>query len=502
MAFSIASILLGSSLILQVASSALPTSSRCCNLLDAEFRGGEKVVFPQTTEYGVLNTYFAPTSQQTPSCIFSPADTFDVSRAIKLFTRHSCKFAIRSGGHHYNAGWASINNGILISLSNLNKVIYNPTSKSVFIGSGNRWRKVYDTVEPHNVTVVGAQNSDVGVGGFLVNGGVSYLADRYGWAVDNVRDFEVVVADGRVLHANKDENKDLFRALKGGSSNFGVVTGFTLDTVKSNPVTNLYVTYPESSYDVLIDEAHQYFVKEEDVDSQVLFVFSLYFKDGVASNNYAAVLVYTDVMDLTNPPKVFTPFLDGEVPSSGVYVSGANKTLGSHGHQLAGVQHSGGRTTRQTVSIFPDAQLLKQFNKIWIKTAEEYKKIEGLKVDLLFQRIGKQWIAAGNAKGGNSMGLTKPVVILWVQPHWTSARDDEAVAELTTKVITRFEKAAKDAGKLSDFEYLNYAGPKQSLMSGYGTESIRRLQSVKAMYDPKNVFGTLLPGGPKVPGLY
>ncbi|KAF3204800.1 hypothetical protein TWF106_001449 [Orbilia oligospora] len=502
MALSILSILLGSSLILQASGTPLPTSSRCCHLLDSEFRGGEKVVYPQTSEYGVLNTYFAPTSQQSPSCIFTPSDTFDISRAIKLFTRHSCKFAIRSGGHHYNAGWASINNGILLSLSNLNKVIYNPSSQSVFVGSGNRWRKVYNTVEPYGRTVVGAQNSDVGVGGFLINGGISFLADQYGWAVDNVREFEIVVADGRVLKANKYENKDLFRALKGGSSNFGVVTGFTLDTVESKLATGAYVEFPTSSYDAFINAAYQYCVKGEDPKSQVLFISWLTVKNGAISVKDALSLIYTDIMDVSNPPKALAPFMDKKIPSSLVQILGRNQTMGSHGHDLTQIQHPGVRTIRQTISIIPDAQLLKNFQRILVKTAEQYKYIEGFTTDLLFQPIGKKWIAAGNAKGGNSMGLTVPVIILWVQPHWVSGKDDGIIAEFVTKVIMQFEKAAKDAGKLSKFEYLNYAGPKQGLMEGYGAESIRRLQSVKRNYDPKNVFGTLLPGGPKIPGLY
>ncbi|KAK6497821.1 hypothetical protein TWF481_012223 [Arthrobotrys musiformis] len=98
------------------------------------------------------------------------------------------------------------------------------------------------------------------------------------------------------------------------------------------------------------------------------------------------------------------------------------------------------------------------------------------------------------------MGLTEPVIILWVQPHWTSPNDDDAMMEFATAVIALFEQLAKDAKKFSRFEYLNYAGPEQDLMKGYGTQSIRRLQAVKRKYDSKNVFGKLLPGGPKIPG--
>ncbi|KAK6497820.1 hypothetical protein TWF481_012222 [Arthrobotrys musiformis] len=344
MAFSFVSILLGSSLILQASASPLATSSRCCNLLDTEFKGAQKVVYPQTSEFGVLNTYFAPTSQQTPSCIFTPSNATDISRAIKLFTRRSCKFAVRSGGHHYNAGWASINDGILLSLSNLNDVIYDPISSpdSVFVGSGNRWRKVYETVEPHGFTVVGGQNADVGVGGFLVNGGISYVADQYGWAVDNVREFEIVVADGSILRANKKDNKDLFRALKGGSSNFGVVTGFTLDTIKSSVITTTFVGYPETSYDAFINAAYEYCWKGEDPKSQILFISFLNFKNGTFSLQTAASIIYADALQISSPPKVWAPFVNGSIPFLGTQVKAQGGTLGSHGRELAGVQRSGG----------------------------------------------------------------------------------------------------------------------------------------------------------------
>lgn len=61
-------------------------------------------------------------------------------------------------------------------------------------------------------------------------GGLSFLSSQYGWAANNVVNFEVVLANGTVVNANAKENTDLFAALKGGGNNFGIVTAYTLQT--------------------------------------------------------------------------------------------------------------------------------------------------------------------------------------------------------------------------------------------------------------------------------
>lgn len=64
----------------------------------------------------------------------------------------------------------------------------------------------------------------------LAPGGLSFLSSQYGWAANNVVDFEVVLANGTIVHANAKENTDLFGALKGGGNNFGIVTNYRLQT--------------------------------------------------------------------------------------------------------------------------------------------------------------------------------------------------------------------------------------------------------------------------------
>jgi hypothetical protein len=63
-------------------------------------------------------------------------------------------------------------------------------------------------------------------------GGISYFAPRVGFVCDNVVNYEIVLASGKIINANEQENTDILVALRGGSNNFGVVVSYTIKTFK------------------------------------------------------------------------------------------------------------------------------------------------------------------------------------------------------------------------------------------------------------------------------
>ncbi|RPB22561.1 FAD-binding domain-containing protein [Terfezia boudieri ATCC MYA-4762] len=129
---------------------------------------------------------------------------------------------------------STITDGVLVALTKLKTLELAEDKKSVLVGPGLQWGDVYRYLLPHNVFVVGGRITNVGVPGFLLGGGISYLGSRWGFGMDNVEEFEVVLADSSVVRANKRSHLDLFWALKGGSSNFGIVTSFRLT---AHPIT-------------------------------------------------------------------------------------------------------------------------------------------------------------------------------------------------------------------------------------------------------------------------
>jgi FAD/FMN-containing dehydrogenase len=97
--------------------------------------------------------------------------------------------------------------------------------------------------------VAEGRGSTVGVGGFLLGGGIRHYAPRVGLLCDNVVNFEVVLGDGSFVNANKNENADLFTALKGVSNNFGILTRYDMETFDSQDLWGCIVTWSVSIVD-------------------------------------------------------------------------------------------------------------------------------------------------------------------------------------------------------------------------------------------------------------
>ena len=146
------------------------------------------------------------------------------------------QFAVRSGGHSHWAGGSNIDNGVVIDLGHLNTTTYNPKTTLASLGPAGRWGDVFKTLEKEGVIVPGGRDGDVGVAGLLTGGGNSYYTGRHGFVCDSLINAEVVLADGRIVQANANENKDLWKALKGGLGNFGIVTRFDVQAFKSGPL--------------------------------------------------------------------------------------------------------------------------------------------------------------------------------------------------------------------------------------------------------------------------
>ncbi len=116
-----------------------------------------------------------------PACAFFPASSEDVSAAIiALGKEPGVPFALKSGGHNWNRGFSSTDGGVLISFRpNLQNVTLASDGQTAKIGPGARWVEVMQNLDQSNKCVVGGRSGDVGVGGYVVQGGISYLTAQY-----------------------------------------------------------------------------------------------------------------------------------------------------------------------------------------------------------------------------------------------------------------------------------------------------------------------------------
>jgi FAD/FMN-containing dehydrogenase len=139
-------------------------------------------------------------------------------------------------------GFASISKGPLISTKELNEVTFHPESMTVTVGPGNDWQDVHKALEGTNVTVVGGRIGEVGVGGYVLGGGLSFLSTQYGWAANNIVSFEVVLANATVVTASNSSHTELYRALKGGGNNYGIITSYEMVAHPMGEVSILIVS--------------------------------------------------------------------------------------------------------------------------------------------------------------------------------------------------------------------------------------------------------------------
>ena len=112
---------------------------------------------------------------------------------VRVLTALQTKFAIRSGGHKPTPGFNSIgSDGVLLAMENLDTLAISADGNQLTVGTGNRWTDVYKYAKSHGKIVAGGRAPMVGVGGFLLEGGVSLFVNHWGVSVDNVVAFKVI----------------------------------------------------------------------------------------------------------------------------------------------------------------------------------------------------------------------------------------------------------------------------------------------------------------------
>ena len=170
-----------------------------------------------------------------PAVVVGATGAADVRAAVRFAAEHGLAIAVLATGHQ---AIVPADGAVLITTSRMATIAVDPEARTVRIEAGVRWQQVVDAAAEHGLAPLNGSSPLVGVVGFTLGGGLSPTMGRaFGWAADHVRAVDVVTADGELRHSTPDTEPDLFWALRGGKSNFGVVTALEFALF---PVTRLY----------------------------------------------------------------------------------------------------------------------------------------------------------------------------------------------------------------------------------------------------------------------
>ncbi|KAI1366415.1 FAD-binding domain-containing protein [Xylaria arbuscula] len=453
-----------------------------CKVLEIAMGGGDALLtmakggaYEDAIEDNYSSTCWLPAA-----CVVSPANATQVARVVTILNALDTKFSIRSGGHKQNPGYGSIGeSGVLLSLVNVNTLSLSKDKTSIKVGSGNRWQSVYDYLVPQGLVAIGGRVGIVGVGGFMLGGGLSYHSNQYGLAMDNVKSFEVVLASGRIVKASSSQNPDLYKALRGGAANFGIVTTFELQV------------YPLGQMNF---EARAYGLNQTaDVLTALAEFNNVGMKDPLSSFGLqiqeTGPIVLLQYSAPVHQPDCFKPFYD--IPSYKQYFPATNGSfLDALDLAGSGFAPVGIRTYGETFTHTVDAAFMIEAYEIF--AAEIAKLPEGASGTWIPNPISVNIAKRGDRNGGNVIGLAK-VPQQWHEwfIQWSDASLDDQIYSISNTITTKLVAAAKKRGTFLDYIFYNTAGTHQKVLKSFGDANVKFIKKVASKYDPGRAFQRL-----------
>lgn len=185
----------------------------------------------------------------TPLVYLVATRVSDIQTAVICCKQSKVRIVPRSGGHSYVKNGFGDSKSLVVDLASMNDIKVNSTQMRCDVGPGARNGQVTFKLWEKGFLVAQGICPTVGFGGLTLGGGYGHFGRLIGLASDNVVEMEMVDAKGQLIVANKDTNKDLFWALRGGGGgNFGIVSKFTFKMYEA-PRSIVYGTYRYSSKD-------------------------------------------------------------------------------------------------------------------------------------------------------------------------------------------------------------------------------------------------------------
>jgi FAD/FMN-containing dehydrogenase len=181
------------------------------------------VVHPDHPEWDLARRAWNLAADQRPALVALPADAGDVLAVMDYAIRTGLKVAPQGTGHNATA-IASLEDTILLSTQRMRGVELDLEAQTARVQAGTLWIEVTEASTPHGLFPLSGSSPDVGVVGYTLGGGLSWLARKHGLAANHVTAIELVTPDGRLVRATPYDHAELFWALRGGGGNFGVVT--------------------------------------------------------------------------------------------------------------------------------------------------------------------------------------------------------------------------------------------------------------------------------------
>jgi hypothetical protein len=174
--------------------------------------------------------------QHRPRFAVGATTAADIRAAVAFASRYDLNVAVLNTGH--GPSIAADTDTLMVTTKRMRRITIDAENSSARIEAGVRFGELAEAAAPYGLAPLAGSSPGVGVVGYTLSGGASSTMGRkYGWASDHVSAMDVVTSDGQIRRTSALCESDLFGALLGGRSNFGIVTAMEFALF---PVTKLY----------------------------------------------------------------------------------------------------------------------------------------------------------------------------------------------------------------------------------------------------------------------
>ena len=433
-----------------------------------------EVVTPSDAGYGEAARIWNGAHDGRPALVVRCKGAADVIAAVGFARSSGLPIAVRGGGHSI-AGFSTVDDGIVIDLSQMNEVRVDVAGRRATVGGGAVWADVDHETQAHGLATTGGLVSSTGVAGFTLGGGIGWTMRKFGLACDNLVSADVVTADGCLVRASESENRDLLWGLRGGGGNFGIVTQFEFELHPLGPLVYAGpIFYPA------------------DAAGDLLRTFRDW-ADGAPDE-------ITALVNLTSAPPlpVIPTEWHGEKVAALIAVSTGPLEEGA---PLVDRLRTVAEPIADLLGPMPYLAIQTLIDPLWERGIHAYFKATNLARldDELIGRLCRLHVEApgpqceihvhqmGGAVGRVADGATSfaersmPFVLNAVT-GWRDPSVGDAHADWARAVIAAGAEASTGRA------YVNFLGDADAARDAYGDETYERLVSLKNQYDPTNVF--------------
>ncbi|KAH0565729.1 hypothetical protein GP486_000871 [Trichoglossum hirsutum] len=465
-------------------------SAELIDELRASLKGGSEVFLPGEEGYQSGVKRWSEYSEKAAGAVVAANSTPDISATVVFSATNSIELAIVGGGHS-TGGSSSTDGGIVLDLSLLRGVTVDPTAKTIAVQGGALWADVDAAASEHGLATVAGTVNHTGVGGLTLGGGWGWLTPRHGNVVDNLLSVTMVLADGSVVQASETENPNLFWAIRGAGSNFGVAVEFVYRAHEQRQdVWAGLMVFPTEKLSAVVEFANSVTGVE---DAAMSFGFSA--PPPLNSPAVLAAVFYNGPEEKAT--EIFAPLI-AHNPLMNSAGSIPYKTL--NGMLNSAVTHGDRKTAKGssfTMPVSPEfaQSVLDHFSAFVSRVPDTNQTL------ILFECIDptKLFTVAQSATAFANRGKYMNSVVV---PRWISPEYDYECREYAREFdrLFRAERERKEGAvthKSGVGQYSNYSETFASAKEIYG-ENYERLVELKMKFDPGNVFSKWHPIVPQI----